>query len=306
MRRFVKLLLLVLAVVTVVNWTWARLPGEPPLPPASKFAIVDGRKIHYVDHPGKGPAVVMIHGMPGTWGDWNAVAARLKGRHTIEIDRPGYAFSQEGYLPFAQQVQLVNRLTHKLGLKRPVIAGHSYGGAIALSYAFLHPDEVSGIVAVDPAVSPQDIPFKRKAQARFTKLMDLPVLHQLGALTVSNIVRRVGMTVGGEEAFSPDPVDQGWMDRSLSLTARYSDLDTLADELLNAETALGQLDEQLSLIHIPVEIIQGEGDKLVPTGSVQVAAKRIQRSHLQLLSGGHMQTYTHPDVVAEAIVRASK
>ena len=70
MKKILLRVLLVLAVVVVVlNWTWARLPAEPPLPPGSKFALVDGRKIHYVEKPGSGPAVVMIHGLPGTWGD---------------------------------------------------------------------------------------------------------------------------------------------------------------------------------------------------------------------------------------------
>lgn len=307
MKKILLRVLLVLAVVVVVlNWTWARLPAEPPLPPGSKFALVDGRKIHYVEKPGSGPAVVMIHGLPGTWGDWNAVAAELKGRRTIQIDRAGYAFSQEGYVPFAEQVQLVHRLTQKLGLKKPVIAGHSYGGAMALSYASLYPGDASGIVAVDPAVSPDDIQLKRKIQARFTKIMELPVLHQLGVLTCSNLIRKSGLMVGGTEAFSPDARDQGWLDRGLSLTARFRDLVAMADEMLAAQDALTTLQGQFKSIERPVQIVQGNDDKLVPASSVVAASKTIPGAQLTMLPGGHMQTYVHPGEVVAAIRRSTR
>lgn len=306
MRIFGRILLGLLLGVTIVNLTVARMPAEPPLPPGSKFVELSGKRIHYVERPGKGPAVVMIHGMPGTWGDWDAVAERLKGRHTIQIDRPGYAFSSEGYVPFDEQIALVNQLSHKLGLKQPVIAGHSYGGAMALMYSFKYPGQYSGIVAVDPAVSAADLSFKSKAQARYIGLMELPVLRQLGAITVGNIVRRVSMNIGGKEAFSPDPVDPGWSERALALNARYRDLDALGEEILAAPRVLRTLTDTMPRIHAPVRIIQGQGDELVKTGSVRVASKLMRNAHLSVLPGGHMQTYVHPDEVAKAIWLSSK
>ena len=69
-------------VVLVLNWTWGKIPKQPPVP-YGKFATVGDLKIHYVEKPGKDPPVVMIHGLPGTWGDWNAVTTKLAGRHTI-------------------------------------------------------------------------------------------------------------------------------------------------------------------------------------------------------------------------------
>lgn len=304
-KRFGLFLLVVLGLLTLINLTVARLPGEPPLPAGSKFVEVEGKRIHYVEHAGKDPAVVMIHGLPGTWGDWDAVAAKLPGRHTIQIDRPGFAFSEAGYLPFDEQVSTVRALAQKLKLKRPVIAGHSYGGAMSLAYAARYADEISGTVAVDPAVSSDDIPWMREAQAHFVNFMKLPVVHQLGALTMSNIIKRVSMNVGGDEAFSPDERDAGWTDRALSLTARDRDLEATSDEILNAKSVLDNLQMMLPMIEEPVEIIQGEDDELVSADSVKQAAAKMPDANLQLLPGGHMQTYTHPEVVVRAILRAA-
>lgn len=305
-RKIVLVLVAVLAVVTVVNLTWARLPAEPPLPAGSKFALVDGKRIHYVEHAGREPAVVMIHGLPGTWGDWDAVAARLKDRRTIQIDRPGYAFSQEGYVPFREQVELIQALVQKLGLHAPVIAGHSYGGAIALQYALQYGHNASGIVAVDPAVSARDVAFKTRMQARMIQLMRLPVVRQVGSLTVFNIVRRVSLAVGGNEAFDPEARDPGWYDRALALSARYRDLGAYSSEVIHLREALATLGRRLPQIGVPVQVVQGSGDRLVRTRSVKRAAAQAAMLELTVLPGGHMQTYTHPEAVAAAVRAAGR
>lgn len=301
-----RILFALLLIAIVLNWTWAKLPGEPPLPAGSKFVEVDGRNIHYVEKPGKDPAVLMIHGLPGTWGDWDDVTAELKGRHTIAIDRPGFAFSSEGYVPYSEQLTLLHNLADKLKLDDPVIAGHSYGGSFALGYAQRYPKDVSGIVAVDPAVSPDDITHMRLAQARFIKLTQVPVVNQVLNLTVSQLVRTTSANQGGTEAFDPDPRSQAWLDRTLSLNMRERDTATFADEMLNAQTALTEVQGMLPKIDIPVRIIQGQDDLLVPTESVQAASKQIKNVSLTILPGGHMQTYTHPDIVARAINRAAR
>lgn len=301
-----RILLAALLVAVVLNWTWARLPGEPPLPPGSHFVEVDGKRIHYVEQPGKEPAVLMIHGLPGTWGDWDDVAAELKGRRTIAIDRPGYAFSAEGYVPYDDQVALLHDLAEKLRLDDPVIAGHSYGGALSLGYAQRYADDISGVVAVDPAVSPDDIATERLAQAQFIKATEIPVLNQLLNLTVSQLVRTVSAKQGGTEAFDPDPRNEAWLDRTLALNMRERDASTFADEMLSAKTALNQVQAVLPQIDVPVRFIQGREDKLVPMASVVAASKQIRGAQMTLLPGGHMQTYVHPEVVARAITATAR
>lgn len=301
-----RILLVALLVAVVLNWTWGRLPGAPPPPAGSHYAQVDGKRIHYVEQPGREPAVVMVHGLPGTWGDWNAVAAELKGRRTIQIDRPGYAFSTEGYVPFDEQVGMIHDFAKELKLKDPVIAGHSYGGSLALVYGKRYPGDVSGIVAVDPAVDTNDVSTERMFQAGFIKATQVPVVKQVLDLTVSQLVRTVSAEMGGNDAFSPDARDQGWLDRALSLNMRQRDLDTWSDEMLNSEGPLREVAASLPDIRPKVWFIQGEQDELVSASAVTAAAKEVPKSSLKLLPGGHMQTYTHPGQVAAAITAAAR
>src|ERR1700759_277229 len=154
MRRALRIGLYVLAasalVVVVLNWTYARLPREPN--PRGSFITVDGLKIHYIEHPGSGTPVVLIHGLPGTAEDFNEVTPLLAGHRTIAIDRPGFGYSSGGYVKFDRQVEVLNALLRQLHVVRPVLVGHSYGGTISLAFAERHPSEIGVRVLVVAAV----------------------------------------------------------------------------------------------------------------------------------------------------------
>lgn len=301
--------LALLAITVVSNWTWARLPGTPPAPAGSKYATVDGTKIHYVETSGREPAVVMIHGLPGSWGDFDRVAAQdqLKGRRTIRISRPGYAYSAPGYVPFERQVSLIHGLTEQLDLHDPVIAGHSYGGAIALRYGTRYGDDVSGVVAVAPGVNPDGIPTAKKIQARIVQASQLPVIKQLMDVTMSDVFRGVSARSGGNDAYSPDPREQDWLDRTLSLTMRDQDLKAWAQETFNWSGALSGMRAELAQTRAPVWVIQGRDDALIAAGDVRaMIAKDLPRANATFLPGGHMQTDVHPEVIAAAITDAAR
>jgi len=151
MRRRVptrRLLLAVVAVpaaaVVVLNWTYGRLPAEPK--PSGSFVQVGKLRIHYLERPGSGTPVVLIHGLPGTAEDWEDVTPLLASHRTIAIDRPGFGYSTGGYVPFDRQLETIHELLAKLHIVRPILVGHSYGGTIALGFAERYPSEVRGLV----------------------------------------------------------------------------------------------------------------------------------------------------------------
>ena len=91
-KRVLLILVGVLALaIVVLNWTYGRLPAEPK--PTGSFIQVGKLRIHYIEHPGAGTPVVLIHGLPGTAEDWEDVTPLLAGHRTIAIDRPGFGYS---------------------------------------------------------------------------------------------------------------------------------------------------------------------------------------------------------------------
>src|SRR6476620_6118551 len=61
---------------------------------------VGGKQIHYIEQPGRGVPVLLLHGQPGTYKDFEKVTPELPGLHLISIDRPGYGWSRGGWLPY--------------------------------------------------------------------------------------------------------------------------------------------------------------------------------------------------------------
>jgi pimeloyl-ACP methyl ester carboxylesterase len=150
-RILLLVLLMLAATVIVLNWTYGRLPAEPK--PTGSFVQVGKLRIHYIEHPGSGAPVVLIHGLPGTADDWEDVTPLLAGHRTIAIDRPGFGYSTGGYVPFDRQLEAIDALLHKLHVVQPILVGHSYGGTISLGFAERYPSEVRGLVLVDAAAA---------------------------------------------------------------------------------------------------------------------------------------------------------
>jgi pimeloyl-ACP methyl ester carboxylesterase len=74
------------------------------------------------------------------------------GFHVVALDGPGFGNSPllppEGYR-LASLVSILHELVDLLELDRPVVMGHSWGGAVAVSYAAAHPEDVRALVLLD-------------------------------------------------------------------------------------------------------------------------------------------------------------
>lgn len=290
---------LVLAVVVVVlNWTYGRLPVTPH--PTGKFLQLAGLKLRYLERPGPEPAVLLIHGLPGTAEDFEDVTP-LIGHRTIAIDRPGYGFSTGGYFPFNRQIQAVRETIEKLHLGKPILVGHSYGGAISLAYAERYPTEVRGLVLVDAAATCTHNSGFERAQARFVQAMELPVISQVADVTFSQLMRTASADPRESEAFSPNPVNSRHHQRVLAINLKHGNMEAYAGEMLAANGVIEGVNRGLSSIHVPTVVIQGAQDKLVKPECGRRLAATVPGARLEMVQGGHMVPYTHPATVAAAV-----
>jgi pimeloyl-ACP methyl ester carboxylesterase len=288
------------AIVVVLNWTYGRLPVTPK--PTGSFVQLAGVKLRYLERPGREPAVLLIHGLPGTAEDFEDVTPLIAGHRTVAIDRPGFGFSTGGYFSFKRQLQAVQEVIAKLHLGRPVLVGHSYGGTISLGYAENHPGSVRGLVLVDAAAGncPRHDTALVRAQARFVQAIELPVIAQLSTLTFSQLVRTVSAEPQESEAFSPAPVNPKHRHRVLAINLKHGNLEAYAGEVLAVNKEIDTVNRGLTSLRVPTIVIQGEQDKLVKPQCGRSIAAAVPGARLQMVAGGHMQPYTHPAVVAAA------
>ena len=119
----------------------------------------DGGELAYVEA-GRGSPVLLIHGALTNLDDMvlGPFDALARGNRVIAVDRPGHGASSR--LRFAdaspwRQAEIIRDAMRTLGIERPVVVGHSFGGAVALAYGMAFHEETAGVVALAPIVWPE-------------------------------------------------------------------------------------------------------------------------------------------------------
>lgn len=116
---------------------------------------------------GQGPPVVLVHGTPLDAKAWDGLVPRLAARHrVIAYDLRGHGSARSCPLPgtYAPLIDDLALLLDELGLERAHVAGHSFGGQVAASFAVAHPERVEALTVVCPRSTPFP-PFAAAAEA---------------------------------------------------------------------------------------------------------------------------------------------
>ncbi|MFD7713177.1 alpha/beta fold hydrolase, partial [Streptomyces sp. NPDC059786] len=112
----------------------------------------DGVRLVCRDRGGEGPPVVLLHGLAGHAGEWDAVAEVLGARYRlVAVDQRGHGASERRPhdTSRAAHVADVVAVVERLGLRRPVLMGQSLGGHTAMLTAAARPDLVRALVLVE-------------------------------------------------------------------------------------------------------------------------------------------------------------
>lgn len=235
------------------------------------------------------PAWVGLHGLGSEAGDLRQVAASV-GRAGLLLDLPGFGdqAARAAASPRAAVAAVLARLD-ALGVEAPVWVGCSYGGHVALRAALDHPERVSGLVLVssgglDPAPAPE-------LAAYFT-------LERLAARSLDAVASSLDALVG-------TPTVSTAAYRARRLAQHVGDHDYAAV----AASALGALADDaarwLEAVAVPVELVHGGRDPLVPLGVARAAAARLPDATFTLLpEQGHLPWLEAPRAVAACVRRA--
>ncbi len=136
--------------------TWLLVsPGNTAEPSLGEHGFVDsgGVKIHYVTQ-GEGPLVVMVHGFPDYWYTWRAQIPTLAEHfQVVAIDQRGYNRSGQPdgleHYTMDKLVGDVKAVIEHFGQTRATVIGHDWGGAVAWSFAMMHPQMTERLVILN-------------------------------------------------------------------------------------------------------------------------------------------------------------
>jgi pimeloyl-ACP methyl ester carboxylesterase len=130
--------LIALALLALVLFTaWTARQVEKQMPARGQFINIEGVRLHYLDK-GNGPPLLLIHGLAGQMLNFtHSLLGRLaRDFRVIILDRPGSGYSvrsDDTLAPLSTQARVISSFCQALALQRPVVVGHSLGGAIALA-----------------------------------------------------------------------------------------------------------------------------------------------------------------------------
>jgi pimeloyl-ACP methyl ester carboxylesterase len=302
------ILLLVAAAIGALMWhsRGTAKRAEATVPKAGRTTPVRGGRIHWVEA-GQGPPVVMIHGLAGVLQHWTYdVIPRLQGEfRCVALDRPGCGYSErdeDALAALPDQAAMIAEFLQSEGIERPLIVGHSLGGALALTLALDHPERVGGLALIAPLTRPMDaLPDAFRGLA-----VRSPLLRRaLGAtLAVPMAVRMADRTLAA--VFAPEPAPADFVTRGGgALGLRPRAYVAASADLAAVPGALGGVAARYERLETPGGVLYGDADAILDCEAHgEGLVRRLPHLHWEVLAGrGHMLPITAPAETADFIRR---
>jgi pimeloyl-ACP methyl ester carboxylesterase len=299
------LVLLVLAgiILPPVYFAVVGEPGAVELPaPGRAVQLPGGVELNLLES-GEGPAVVLVHGLPGCAYDWTPLAERLAagGHRVIAYDRVGYGYSsprgpESGYT-YDQNASELLALLEALDLSGATLVGWSYGGGVVLRAGLRGPERIARLVLLGSVGPTMEIP---EPGAVRRVLFSRPVLAWVSMIPP---LSRALAKAASAEVFSDQPMPEWWVPQLRANLARPGTTDTWLEEE-EGLTAHGLDPEPLDL---PVLVIHGDDDRAVPMGVGEDLYQRAQPDAklFRVVGGSHMIPITHAELLARQILEFS-
>ena len=244
---------------------------------------------------------MLLHGQPGSGADWRQVADRLpRTLDVLALDRPGYGASRQPAGGFAYGARAVVAELDARGIGQAVLAGHSYGGGVALAAAQLAPERVEALVLL-ASVGPGCV-------TGWDRLLAAPVAGEVCAFTawqltpwlararLAAIARRRRRPIAADEHVNWHIWGHAHHDHGPLWRSFLTEQRALVGEL-------GGLTASLAGVAQPVLLIADPHDTLIPVSTTHQLAAALPDARVQLLNGiGHHLPRRAAPQIAGAIV----
>ncbi|GEP39541.1 hypothetical protein NPS01_32040 [Nocardioides psychrotolerans] len=268
-----------------------------------QYLTIHGHRRAFV-RVGQGPAVLLLHGLGCDHTTWSPIIDTLAKRYTViapdllghgSSDKPRADYSVGGYANGMRDLLTV------LGIDKVTVVGHSFGGGVAMQFAYQFPERTERMMLVasgglGPEVSP------------FIRAITTPGYHQVMGVLTAPGVRHLG--IAGMRALS----GTGW--KSTRDLAEVADIfDTFKDP--DARHAIrhvvravvdwkGQIvtmaDRAYLTDAMPMSVVWGRDDKVIPVRHASNAAALAPMARIEVIpNAGHFPHKDHPQRFAKIL-----
>lgn len=268
----------------------ARYAGPP-----SVFVEADGVRLHMRDTgPRDAPVIIMLHGFGASLHTWEAWAQLLSaGFRVIRFDLPGFGLTgadPTGDYSDARAMAVLAALMETLQVRRAILVGNSMGGRIAWNFAARYPARVARLVLISPdGFAGAGIAYGQASGVPLTARL-LPYVMPMPLLRAS---------------LAPAYADPQRLTEAV--VARYRDM-LLAPGVRDAvlarmeQVVLEDPVPVLRTLHLPVLLLWGEQDHMIPIGNAADYLAALPDARLVALPGlGHVPQEESPAEALEPV-----
>ncbi|HCQ31106.1 TPA: hypothetical protein DIU27_01820 [Candidatus Collierbacteria bacterium] len=239
--------------------------------------VVDGVLTNYeIFNPKQADTLVILHGWGSSLKFWIPIVKQISTDfQVILVDLPGFGSTNpiDTTPDIPEYTDFVRHFTQKLKLNKFILAGHSFGGQVALDYSIKYPENLASIILIAPVAvleKPEVLKFKVKIAETIKPML-------------SNPSNRLAEQLLGW--YTPD---------------EYANSNEHQKKVLH-KIVKYNLEPLMNQVKVPTDIIWGNLDIVVPN-SGSILLKNIPNSRLHIISGAnHLVHLTHTKQLAQII-----
>ncbi|MBN2548001.1 MAG: alpha/beta hydrolase [Anaerolineales bacterium] len=268
----------------------------------SRFINIEDLQVHYKITGRGNPPLVLLHGFGASLFSWREVMEPFGQEHrVVAFDRPAFGLTErpmewQGDNPYSpeSQARLTIGLMDQLDIEKAILVGNSAGGSIAVLTALRYPERVQALILVDPAI------YTGGSPSWFAPIAKTPQMQRIGPLIARNILGR-GSTLINQAWHDPSKITAEVLEGYIKPT-RVENWDRALWHLTTASQDLN-LDQQLDQLKLPVLVITGDDDRIVPTeDSIRLAGELPNAELVVIPACGHVPHEECPQAFLEAVL----
>lgn len=273
--------------------------------------------LHHVDFGGvEGPDIVLVHGLGGSHLNWDLLAPRLTAHgHVLALDLPGFGLSTPTGRAetVGRNVAVLEDFLRTRAHPPVVLVGNSMGGLVSILLTARSPELVRALVLLDPALPAPARVLRSPAAAVQLLVHAIPGVGERVRAARRRRRGPRGTVLDTLDLCGVDPVGlpPDLLERSVVLAARQGDVAGMDRAFLSASRSLAwallrarRYRAAREAIDVPVLLVHGDRDALVPVASARAVAARHPGWHYVELPGvGHLPQLQEPQTVARLVGR---
>lgn len=330
MQAVIFIVVAILALVVLAGWLYQKVGtvrDRKRYPAPGELVDLNGHSLHFFSRGEGSPAVIFESGLMTTVLSWAEIQPEVaKATRALCYDRAGLGWSDPGATPrdADQIVKELHQLLVQADVSPPyILVGHSFGGLTARLFAARFPEQVAGLVLIDPVAPGEWNPASEHNQKRIRTgariLRRATVLSRIGVIRFVSFLLRAGVKTIAEPVVrlmsKGAPKGDGTSSSPLFWNLPPSEramapvfwvqpkfTETIADQLENFPRSAAQVASAENLEGMPVTVISAANTPAERKKEhIRTAQLSESGTHLTATRSGHWIMTDEPELVLQAI-----